>query len=179
MTRKIIRRYLPDASQMRTHPHLRLFHRWLHSANLWHLNRRSVPGAVAVGLFWAFIPSPTQMLPAAASAIALRVNLPLSLALSWIANPLTMPPMFYFNYRVGTWLLDRPERPFHFELSWDWLTHELSLLWQPLFTRFIRRGDSAPPCSAIAACTHSGACTWQRAWTRRTGQRGRPRLTRP
>ena len=87
MTRKIIRRYLPDAAQMRTHPRLRLFSRWLQSANLWHLNRRSVPGAVAVGLFWAFIPSPTQMLPAAATAIALRVNLPLSLALSWVANP--------------------------------------------------------------------------------------------
>ena len=81
MTRKIIRRYLPDAAQLRTHPRLRLFSRWLQSANLWHLNRRSVPGAVAVGLFWAFIPSPTQLLPAAATAIALRVNLPLSLAL--------------------------------------------------------------------------------------------------
>jgi uncharacterized protein len=40
MTRKIIHRYLPDAAQMRTHPQLRLFGRWLQSANLWHLNRR-------------------------------------------------------------------------------------------------------------------------------------------
>ena len=178
MTRKIIRRYLPGAAQMRSHPHLRLFQRWLHSANLWHLNRRSVPGAVAVGLFWAFIPSPTQMLPAAASAIALRVNLPLTLALSWIANPLTMPPMFYFNYRVGTWLLDRPERPFHFELSWDWLTHELSLLWQPLFTGSFVVATGA---AVLGYCSVHALWRLQvkRAWTRRTGQRGSPRLTRP
>ena len=175
MTRKIIRRYLPDAAQMRTHPRLRIFSHWLQSANLWHLNRRSVPGAVAVGLFWAFIPSPTQMLPAAATAIALRVNLPLSLALSWVANPLTMPPMFYFNYRIGTWLLDRPERPFSIELSWDWLTPGLGLLWQPLLL------------GSVVVATHVAAlgyCSvhrlWRlhvaRAWTHRAEQR---RLTRP
>ena len=178
MTRKIIRRYLPDAAQMRKHPRLRLFCRWLQPANLWHLNRRSVPGAVAVGLFWAFIPSPTQMLPAAATAIALRVNLPLSLALSWIANPFTMAPMFYFNYRIGTWLLDRPERSFSIELSWNWLTRELGLLWQPLFLGSV----VVATCAAVL-----GYCSvhtlWRlhvaHAWTRRAGKRKRFRLRRP
>lgn len=130
--RKIIRRYLPDAAQMRVHPRPQLFYRWFHSTGLWHLNRCSVPGAVAVGLVWAFIPSPTQMLPAAASAVVLRVNLPLSLALSWTANPLTMPPIFYFNYRVGIWLLDRPVGLIRYEMNWDWLIRELNLLWQSM-----------------------------------------------
>ena len=79
--RKIIRRYLPDPERVRTHPRLRRFGRRLQPAGLWHLNRHSVPGAVGAGLFWAFIPSLTQMLPVAITAIALRVNLPLSLAL--------------------------------------------------------------------------------------------------
>jgi uncharacterized protein (DUF2062 family) len=175
MTRKIIRRYLPDTELLRTHPRLRLFSRWLQCANLWHLNRRSVPGAVAVGLFWAFIPSLTQMLPTAVTAIALRVNLPLALALSWIANPITMPPMFYFNYRIGTWLLDRPERSFSIELSWDWLTRELGLLWQPLLL------GSVVVATCVAALGYCSVHTlWRlhvaRVWTHRTEQR---HLTRP
>jgi uncharacterized protein (DUF2062 family) len=178
MMRKIIRRYLPDAAQTRAHPQLRLFSHWLQPANLWHLNRRSVPGAVAVGLFWAFIPSPTQMLPAAASAIALRVNLPLTLALTWIVNPLTMAPIFYFNYRIGTWLLDRAERSFSIELSWDWLTRELDLLWQPL----LLGSTVVATCAAVLGyfCVHT---LWRlrvvRAWTHRAGQRERQRLMHP
>ncbi len=176
MTRKIIRRYLPDAAALRAHPRLRRFSHRLQHPGLWRFNRRSMPGAVVAGLFWAFIPSPTQTLPAVATAIALRVNLPLALALSWIANPFTMPPMFYFNYRVGTWLLDRPERSFGMELSWDWLTRELGLLWQPLLL------GSLVVATCVAALGYCGAhALWRlhvtRAWARRAGQR--PRLTRP
>ena len=178
MTRKIIRRYLPDAARLRTHPRLRLLSRWLESANLWHLNRRSVPGAVAVGLFWAFIPSPTQMLPAAVTAMAVRVNLPLALALSWVANPLTMAPMFYLNYRVGRWLLDWPERAFSFKLSWDWLARELDMLWQPLLL------GSVVVATCAAALGYCSAHTfWRlrtaRAWRRRTKRRKRLCLRRP
>ena len=176
--RKNIRRYLPDAERLRAHPRLRPFSRWLQPANLWHLNRRSVPGAIAVGLFWAFIPSPTQMLPAAVTAMVVRVNLPLSLALSWVANPLTMAPMFYFNYRVGTWVLGGPERSFTIELSWDWLTRELSMLWQPLLL------GSFVVAVCVAALGYCGAHTlWRlhaaRSWTRRAAKRDRLRLTRP
>ena len=176
--RKIIRRYLPDPERVRTHPRLRRFGRWLQPAGLWHLNRRSVPGAVAVGLFWAFIPSPTQMLPVAVTAIALHVNLPLSLAVVWVANPLTMPPMFYFNYRVGTWLLHRPERSFNIELSWDWLTREMSLLWQPLLLGSVVVATCASVLGYFSART-----LWRlqaaRAWKRRAQKRNPARLTRP
>jgi uncharacterized protein len=174
MTRKIIRRFLPDAAALRAHPRLRLFSCRLQQANLWHLNRRSVSGAVADGLFWAFIPSPTQMLPAAAAAIALRINLPLSVVLVWIANPLTMPVMFYFNYRVGAWLLDRPERAFSIQLSWDWLTRELNTIWQPLIL-----GSSvvATGAALLGYVVTRTLWRWQviRAWRRRAKQR----LTRP
>jgi uncharacterized protein (DUF2062 family) len=175
MPRKIIRRYLPDAAALHAHPRLRLFSRGLRHANLWHLNRQSVSGACAVGLFWACIPSPTQMLPAAATAIIARVNLPLSLALVWIANPLTMPPMFYFNYRVGVWLLNRPERVFSFELSAEWLMSELDALWQPLLLgSFVVATGSA----LLGYFGMHALWRWQvaRAWRHRAGQR---RFTRP
>jgi len=41
---------------------------------LWHLNRRSVAGAVALGLFIGWLPIPMQMLIAALLAATLRVD---------------------------------------------------------------------------------------------------------
>ncbi len=108
-----------------------MFGKLLHSANLWHLNRRSVAGAFANGLFVAFVPIPFQMVLAAATAILFNVNLPLSIALVWVTNPITIPPMFYGTYRLGNWLMGRKGGKFNFELSLDWLTTGLSAVWQP------------------------------------------------
>ncbi len=121
---------MPDVHKIRAHKHLRFFGRLLHDPNLWHLNRRSAAGAFAIGLFMAFVPMPFQMIPAAALAIVFRVNLPISVTLVWITNPVTMPPLFYFCYKVGAWILNRPVKDFAFELTWQWLTTELSLFWQ-------------------------------------------------
>lgn len=139
MAKKIVKRYMPDVHKIRHHRHLRFFGTLLHDPNLWHLNRHSVAGAVAAGLFMAFIPMPFQMIPAAALAIWFRVNLPISVALVWLTNPITIPPVFYFCYKLGTWVLHRPVRPVTFgisdttfELSWTWVTHEFGNIWQPL-----------------------------------------------
>lgn len=132
MAKKLIKRFTPDHDMVKNHRHLRAFGKLLQDPNLWHLNRRSVSGAFFWGLFWAFIPMPFQMLASAACAIAARVNLPISVALVWLTNPLTMPPIFYFNYLVGTWLLGRPVTVTDFEASMAWLESVLSQAWQPL-----------------------------------------------
>lgn len=133
MPRRIIKRYLPDHGKFREHPHLRRFGTRLQDGNLWHLNRRSVSGAVAVGLFWAFVPMPFQMIPAAASAIALRANLPISMLLVWVTNPLTLPPIWYATYRLGAWLLDLPPKNISFDLSMHSLVAGLRDVWVPLY----------------------------------------------
>ncbi|HSD96957.1 MAG TPA: DUF2062 domain-containing protein [Sulfuricaulis sp.] len=134
MAKKLIRRYLPDAHKIRNHKHLRLFGTLLHDPNLWHLNRRSVAGAFAIGLFMAFVPMPFQMIPAAALAIFYRVNLPIAVALVWITNPATMPPIYYFCYRLGAWVLDTPVQAVEFQISWEWFTTELVRVWKPFLT---------------------------------------------
>lgn len=131
MPKKLIRRYLPDHHKLREHKHLKLFGQLLHDPNLWHLNRRSVSGAFFIGMVCAWIPVPFQMVLAASIAIFARVNLPISAALVWITNPITMPPMFYFAYKIGTWVLGQPVQDINFELSLEWLMHELGLIWQP------------------------------------------------
>jgi uncharacterized protein len=121
----LMRRLSPDAKTLREHKHFRVFGRLLHDPNLWHLNRRSAAGAFAVGLFMMYMPPFGQMLMAAAAAIAFRVNLPISVALVFITNPLTIPPMFYFAYLIGAWALGQAVAPFDLEF-WaqpaNWLT---------------------------------------------------------
>ena len=133
MPKKFIRKWMPDQEKIRNHRYLnRLFGSLLHDPNLLHLNRRSVTGAFFIGLFMAFMPLPTQMVFAAAVAIWWRVNLPISVGLVWLTNPVTIPPVFYFAYKVGAWILGTPVRVIHFEdISWDWLTSELAAIWEP------------------------------------------------
>jgi uncharacterized protein (DUF2062 family) len=70
---------------------------------------------------------------AAAAAIYFRANLPVSVALVWVTNPLTMPPLFYFAYQVGLWFLNQPAaESFDFSLLGD--------VWQPFLTGFIDYG---------------------------------------
>lgn len=80
------------------------------------------------------IPMPLQMLLAAAIALIWRANIPLSVALVWISNPLTMPPMLYANYKLGTWILQTPSYQLDFEWSKSWLLDQLHMLWKPLYT---------------------------------------------
>ena len=132
MPKRIIKRYLPDPHKIREHKHLRFFGQLLHDPNLWHLNRRSVSGAFSVGLFSAFVPIPFQMVLGAAGAIIWRVNLPIAVGLVWLTNPVTMPPVFYFAYKVGTWILGTTvNEGVTFEVSLRWLMEELTVIWQP------------------------------------------------
>ncbi|WP_041543094.1 DUF2062 domain-containing protein [Oceanimonas sp. GK1] len=131
MPRKILKRLMPEHGTIRNHKYLSLFGSRLHDTNLWHLNRHSAAGAFAVGLFCAWMPIPFQMVAAAFGAMLFRVNLPLSAVLVWFTNPLTMPPMFYFAYRLGSFLLNRPHHYTHFEVSLSWLAGAMSTAGPP------------------------------------------------
>lgn len=132
MPKKFIKRFAPDHRAIKNNRYLRIFGRLLHDPNLWHLNRRSVSGAFFWGLFWAMIPMPLQMVAAAASAILFRINLPIAVALVWLTNPLTMPPVFYFNYLVGSWLLQKPVAVTDFQASVSWFESVVEQIWEPL-----------------------------------------------
>jgi uncharacterized protein (DUF2062 family) len=114
---KLIQKFIPDPEFFKQHKSLQFLGDKLHEPNLWHLNRRSVSMAFAVGLFAAWIPTPGQMAIAAAGAVYYRANLPISVALVWITNPVTMPALFYFSYRVGLWFMNRPSPAEQFDFS--------------------------------------------------------------
>ena len=130
--KKHLKKWLPQPDKLRQFKSLQIFGNALYHPNLWHLNRRSVPRAFSVGCFCAFVPMPFQMVLSAAIALLVRSNLPLSIALVWISNPLTIPPLFYFTYRIGSWAMGIPPKAMQFQASWDWLSQQLCQIWQPL-----------------------------------------------
>ncbi|MGL4205999.1 MAG: DUF2062 domain-containing protein [Aeromonadaceae bacterium] len=131
MPKKLLQRWMPDPSQLQQHKHLRLLAPWLGNQRLWQLNRRSAAGAFAIGLFMAWIPLPGQMLLAAAAAILWGANLPIAVALVWLTNPLTMPPLFYLAYQCGARLLGMPPVEFQADLSWQWLSSVMTTVGWP------------------------------------------------
>lgn len=136
-------RWLPTPDQVREHRLLRWLSRWLGQPALWHLDHRSAPPAFFWGLLCACLPMPMQMLPATLGAIASQAHLPLTLALVWLNNPLTILPIFYAGCRLGDALLGVPPLSrAHLEQLWTAFTgagdagHEMAALlaqqWRPL-----------------------------------------------
>ena len=106
------------------------------------------------------------MVMAAATAIIARVNLPISVALVWITNPPTMPPIFYFTFcrRRG---IDTPARPPNRLSSVSSIFPSMAAIWQPLFlgslicallgrNRLLRNAWSLAP----VACAAKAAPQW-------------------
>lgn len=125
MPRRFLQRYIPSPETLRRQRSLRFMSQWVSDPGLWILSRRSVANAFSVGLFCAMLPIPLQMVIAAFGAWLLRCNLPLSVGLVWITNPLTMPLIFYGNYRVGSWLMDTPVREAPTRISTHWIAERL------------------------------------------------------
>ena len=132
MPKKTLKSITPSPEQMRRIKSLRLLGDWVYATNLWHINRYSSAMAFFVGLFVAFMPIPGQMLLAALLAVMLRCNLPLSVGLVWITNPVTIPAIFFIVYKVGALIVDVPVRDIEFEVSFHWLTNSLATVWKPI-----------------------------------------------
>jgi len=107
MPRKFFRKYLPSHESVRNNRHIARFGGFLRHPNLWHLNRHSVAGGVAVGMFSGLVPGPFQMLTAALLAVALRVNLPVALATTLYTNPFTIGPLYVLAYLIGRLIIGR------------------------------------------------------------------------
>ena len=122
MPRKLFRKYLPTHESILENRWFARFGRFLQHPNLWHLNRDSVAGGVAVGLFSGLVPGPLQMLTAALLAVPLRKNLPVALLCTLYTNPFTIVPLYLLAYEYGALLLGHNGglgeiQPF----SMDWL----------------------------------------------------------
>ena len=139
MPKHQLKKFIPTPEKLKKNKFLGLLGSQIYQANLWHLNRKSVSRGFFNGLFWAFIPMPFQMPASALLAIPLRANIPLSLALVWVSNPLTMPFIFYFNYKVGSLIIGAGDTQ-NFRLSLEWIWDKLEHIWLPLYVGSVTSG---------------------------------------
>ncbi len=132
MPRRFFRKFAIKREKIRAQWFLSPFDHLLHDPNLWGIRRRSVVPAFSLGIFVAFLPFPGHMIMAALLALALRVNIPVAAVSTWVTNPVSMGPLYYLAYEVGSSLLHRTPRPFEFELSFAWLVDGFVHIWEPL-----------------------------------------------
>ncbi|MDA0983453.1 MAG: DUF2062 domain-containing protein [Proteobacteria bacterium] len=119
--KKLFRKHLPDADSVRANRLVAMFGTLLSHPNLWHLNRDSVAGAVAIGLFSGLVPGPLQMLAALLLAIPLKRNLPVALLMTIYTNPFTIVPLYLLAYGYGSLLLGVNQAPLaHEPFVMDW-----------------------------------------------------------
>ncbi len=95
-------------------------------------NRKMVSRAVLIGLFIAFIPMPMQMLAVVAMMPFVKFNVPIGIAMCWLSNPLTMPPMYYMEYLTGSFILRIKPEPV--QMTLDWFTNNFDNIVIPLYT---------------------------------------------
>lgn len=131
MPKQLIKKYFPERDKVLSNQFIRKFRHWFDDPNLWHINRHSVAWGVACGFYMAFMPIPMQMVFAALLAIVFRGNIPIAFASVWITNPITMPAIFFFAYKLGAIILETPISDFAFEFSLAWLFEELGHKWRP------------------------------------------------
>jgi len=135
--RNLFKRYIPHKKSVESNSILKIFAEYLHDPNIWHIHRRSSAGGAAIGVFCAFIPLPIQTLSAAALAIFFRMNLPVSILFSFFTNPITIPFIFFYSYKLGSILLGLEESQIYNIIPdntsvIEWFNTIFINIWEPL-----------------------------------------------
>ncbi|MEC7876019.1 MAG: DUF2062 domain-containing protein [Pseudomonadota bacterium] len=135
--RNLFKRYIPHKKSVESNGILKIFAEYLHDPNIWHIHRRSSAGGAAIGVFCAFIPLPIQTLSAAALAIFFRMNLPVSILFSFFTNPITIPFIFFYSYKLGSILLGLEESQINNIIPdntsvIEWFNTIFINIWEPL-----------------------------------------------
>lgn len=142
MPRRFFRKFAPKRDTYKGQWYLQPFDHLLHDSRLWAIRRRNVVPAFALGLFIGYMPFPGHMLIAALLALFFRIHLPVAAVTTLVSNPLTMGPMFYLAYKLGSALLGMEPQPFAFELSITWFTETFVTIWQPMMLGCLLLGSA-------------------------------------
>jgi uncharacterized protein (DUF2062 family) len=103
-----LRAQVPSREELEANRWLKVLAPYLADTKLWHWSRRGVAAGVAAGLFIGLLIPVAQILLAAVAAVALRANIPVAAAATFITNPLTVPPIYYAAYHLGAWVTGAP-----------------------------------------------------------------------
>jgi len=119
--RETLKRYSPKREDV----NLGWLNQHLHEPQLWKWNKRSISRAFSIGLFCAFMPIPLHTLLAAVLAVFFSSNILLSMALVWVNNPITMLPIYYYTYKLGSFITGMEFDP-SFVFTWEYMLDNLT-----------------------------------------------------
>lgn len=108
------------------------------------INRKSISKGVFIGLLIAFIPMPMQMLAVIMFTPFFTFNVPIAISMVWITNPITMPFMYYLEYKTGLLLLNK-ESLTNIELTLSWFSKNWDSIVLPLYIGTIPYSVIIPP----------------------------------
>lgn len=129
-----IKKYVPTREYVENHKWLRFLSRHLEGKPyLWEFNQSTVTRATLFGVFWAMLPMPFQMVPAAMLAIFFRGNILVAIAWVWVSNPITMIPILYSAYYLGCLITGQAFSAALINVDFSNLIRHGKLIFIPLF----------------------------------------------
>jgi uncharacterized protein (DUF2062 family) len=164
MPQRILRRISRQFRQKEPAWYLKPFRVLLNHPMYFAVNRRSVTNALWIGVFISMLPFPGHTPVAVILALLFGCNIAIAALAAWINSPVTMLPVFYFEYRLGTFLMGMPRRPWPDAVSWDWLQSELAAIWKPLF---LGAGLTATLTASLAYLVLNALWRWSASRRRR------------
>jgi len=103
-------------------------------------DNKNISRTLLFSIFVAFIPIPMQMLIIAFLSIKFRFNIILGVSLAWITNPISMPFIYYLEYKIGSIIFANGNVEFQFDTTWIYQNIDnifLQLYTGALFLSFI------------------------------------------
>jgi uncharacterized protein (DUF2062 family) len=101
--RAFMARHAPSREEVQNSRWLKPFGQRIRESDLWRFTRRSVPRGVAIGLFvgiFLMVPG-LQIVGAALACMALRGNVAIAAAMTFLSNPATTPFFLVAAVNVG------------------------------------------------------------------------------
>lgn len=105
--------------------------KYLNATQLWEFTPNSVEKGIALGVACGWIPMPFHTTIAVFLAVLIDCNILMVITSIWVANPITMPVMYYSAYRLGSYLMGVDVSNLQFHLSIKDMLHDLHEIWQP------------------------------------------------
>lgn len=102
MAKQFFQSWLPSPEKISSMKFMRIFGTKTLNPRLWYVNRKSISKAVFIGTFFGLLPVPFHSVFIVMAVLLFEVNLPISLMLAWLSNPLTLVPILYIGFWFGT-----------------------------------------------------------------------------
>lgn len=112
---------------------LKFIHKKMHHKFLWNFECYGVAKGCAIGFFMCMMPIPFQMIPATILTFFFRANLIMAISFVWISNPITMVPMMYGAYLLGSKIMFLTPIDYQNNIYWYHFFLDINTIIIPLF----------------------------------------------